>query len=64
MEIDKERLFGLLHKYAQTGGFDSHRNWKRLGVGLKASGYSVDDWSSLSCANAKDELQRVGQSTL
>jgi hypothetical protein len=57
-ESDRATLLELLSRYAHQGGFESYEDWLRLGGALKHEGFSVEDWQSLSWANARGDCSK------
>jgi P4 family phage/plasmid primase-like protien len=51
----KNKLIGLLKQAAQKRCFDQYSEWIRLGMGLKNSGFSINDWKDLSWENVDDK---------
>lgn len=48
------KLLAALRNSAQAGAFDAYEDWIKLGMALKASGYSASDYASLSWDSAID----------
>ncbi|MCF7943521.1 MAG: DUF5906 domain-containing protein [Spirochaetia bacterium] len=52
---EKELLLRELKKKALDGVFDSYEDWLKLGIGLKSSGFDVEDWQELSFDDDKTQ---------
>lgn len=58
-----QKLLDVLKKASVSGAFADWRDWYRLGLGLKAGGFSFEDFLSLSHPNSEKEARRIWDSS-
>jgi len=58
----RKKLFEAIQDTQASGFFDDYDEWLRLGFALKVSGFSIDDYKSLSWPNAQSACDRVWNS--